>query len=246
MLNIRNLSKSFGGVKAVNNCSFAVQPNTITTLIGPNGAGKTTVFNLLSGLLSRDGGEIMVGTQVLGDRPAFARAQGLFSRTFQLNQVFLNMTVEENCLLALDIHDQDFWKNMLGQERDEAFEKKQVQEILEMLGISSQTQTLASLCSYGQQKLVGIARALLLPHSILLLDEPVAGVNPRLREELKTILRSLKEKGETILVIEHDMDFVMSIADHVIVMSEGRVLKEGSPKEIQKDKEVLEIYLGKS
>lgn len=245
MLQVRNIRKHFGGVAAVNDCSFCVEPNTITALIGPNGAGKTTVFNLLSGLLPLDGGHIVVGTQALGNLSAFARAQGLFSRTFQLNQVFLNMTVEENCLLALDIHDQDFWKNVLGIEKDEQQEKEKVRETLELLGIASQAQTRAHLCSYGQQKLVGIARALLLPHTMLLLDEPVAGVNPKLREELKTILRTLKEKGETILVIEHDMEFVMSIADHVIVMSEGRVLKEGSPKEIQNDKQVLEIYLGK-
>ncbi len=246
MLKVKNLTKHFGGVAAVSNCSFRVEPNTITALIGPNGAGKTTVFNLLSGLLSQDSGEIIVGNEAIGNRPAFARAQGLFSRTFQLNQVFLNMTVEENCLLAFDLHDQDFWKNMVGIEKDEQQEKQKVQETLELLGIASQAHTLASLCSYGQQKLVGIARALLLPHTMLLLDEPVAGVNPKLREDLKGILRELKTKGETILVIEHDMEFVMNVADHVIVMSEGRVLKAGSPKEIQKDKGVLEIYLGKS
>ena len=246
MLQVKHLKKQFGGITAVNDCSFQVKPNTITALIGPNGAGKTTVFNLITGASTLDAGEIWMESTPVHALPAFRRAQNLFSRTFQLNQVFLNMTVEENCLLALDLHDQDFWKNLLGQERDEASEKIQVQETLTLLGIAHQSQVLASLCSYGQQKLVGIARALLLPHKMLLLDEPVAGVNPKLRTEIGSRLSELRKRGETILVIEHDMEFVMSIADHVIVMSEGKVLKEGNPKEIQNDAEVLEIYLGKN
>ncbi len=143
----------------MNNCSFSVQPNTITALIGPNGAGKTTVFDLLLGLVPMDSGEIVVGNEVIGNLPAFARAQGMFSRTFQLNRVFLNMTVEENCLLALDLHDQDFWKNMVGVEKDEQQEKAKVRKILEMLSIASQAGMLASRCSYGQQKLVGMFKS---------------------------------------------------------------------------------------
>jgi len=227
MLSLKNVSKSFGGVKAVNRCAFEVRENTITSLIGPNGAGKTTVFNIISGLTKPDAGAIRLQGKNITGMPSYKIAQSGVSRTFQLTKVFRNLSVRDNMLIAKKTNDDEI-KNML---KSVYFEKS--------------LDTIASELSYGQQRLLELARALLMPHTLLMLDEPTAGVNPRIRQELRQILRNLKKEGKTILLIEHDMEFVMGISDKVIVLNEGRVLKEGKPKDIVRDKRVLEAYLGK-
>ena len=227
MLSLKNISKSFGGVKAVDKCSFDVRENTITSLIGPNGAGKTTAFNIISGLTKPDSGAIRLDGKNITRMPAYKIAKSGISRTFQLTKVFRNLSIRDNLSIA--------------KRTDESEMKK----ILESVYLSKPLGTLARELSYGQQRLLEIARALLMPHSLLLLDEPTAGVNPHIRQELKTILRSLRKEGKTVLLIEHDMEFVMDISDNVIVLAEGKVLKPGKPKEIMKDKKVLEAYLGK-
>ena len=227
ILSISDMSKSFGGVKAVNRCAFEVMENTITSLIGPNGAGKTTVFNIISGLTKPDAGAIRLENKNITGFPAHKIAKSGISRTFQLTKIFRNLSVRDNMLIAKKTSDEEI-KNML---KSVYFEKS--------LG------TIASELSYGQQRLLEIARALLMPHKLLMLDEPTAGVNPRIRQELRQILKNLKKDGKTILLIEHDMEFVMDISDRVIVLNEGRVLREGKPKDIVKDKRVLEAYLGK-
>ncbi|MEK6946843.1 MAG: ABC transporter ATP-binding protein [Nanoarchaeota archaeon] len=227
MLSLKNVSRGFGGVKAVDRCTFDVTENTITSLIGPNGAGKTTAFNIISGLTKSDSGTIELdGKNIIG-MPAYKIAQSGISRTFQLTKVFRNLSVRDNMLLAKKTSD---WE---------------IRKILKSVHFEKSLDTTASELSYGQQRLLELARALLMPHSLLMLDEPTAGVNPRVRQELKAILRKLRKEGKTVLLIEHDMEFVMDISDNVIVLAEGRVLKFGKPKEIMNDKKVLEAYLGK-
>jgi len=227
MLSLKNISKSFGGVRSVNKCTFKVEPNTISSLIGPNGAGKTTVFNIVSGLTKPDSGAIRLLDKDITHLPVYKIAQAGISRTFQLTKVFRNMSIRDNLLIA---------KNA---------DEKEMKEMLENIYLHKPLDTIASELSYGQQRLLEIARALLMPHSLLMLDEPTAGVNPKIRRELKQILKKLKKEGKTVLLIEHDMEFIMGVSDFVIVLNEGRVLKIGKPKDIIKDKKVLEAYLGK-
>ena len=227
MLSLKNISKSFGGVKAVDRCTFNVEEGTITSLIGPNGAGKTTVFNIISGLTNPDSGSIKLGNRDVAGLPAYKIAQFGISRTFQLTKVFRNMSIKDNLLMAKEASE------------------KEMEDVIKSVYLNKPLDTTASELSYGQQRLLEIARALLMPHNLLMLDEPTAGVNPRIRQELKIILKKLRKEGKTVLLIEHDMDFVMDISDKVIVLAEGSVLREGKPNEIMKDKKVLEVYLWK-
>ena len=227
MLQLKNISKRFGGVKAVDRCSFEVKENTITSLIGPNGAGKTTVFNIISGLTKADAGTIRLSGKNISNMPAYKIAQSGISRTFQLTKVFRNMSIRDNLLIA------------------KKTDENEMKEILKNVYLEKPLNTIASGLSYGQQRLLEMARALLMPHDLLMLDEPTAGVNPKVRHELKSILKKLRKDGKTVLLIEHDMGFVMDISDEIIVLNEGRVLKIGKPKDIMKNKKVLEAYLGK-
>ena len=227
MISLKNISKRFGGVKAVDKCTFEVKKNTITSLIGPNGAGKTTIFNIISGLTKPDSGIIKLDGKDITGMPAYKVAKSGISRTFQLTKVFRNLSIKDNLLIAKRTNESEMKK------------------VLDSVYLSKPLDTLARELSYGQQRLLEMARALLMPHSLLMLDEPTAGVNPGIRQELKTILRNLRKEGRTILLIEHDMEFVMDISDNVIVLAGGKVLREGKPKEIMNDKKVLEAYLGK-
>ncbi len=227
MLSVKNISKNFGGIKAVDGCSFEVKEGTITSLIGPNGAGKTTLFNVISGLTAPDSGTIKLFDKKINNLPPYRIAQSGISRTFQLTKVFKNLSIKDNLLIA----------NNTSEDK--------MKKLLESVYLQKPLNTIASELSYGQQRLLELARALLKPHSLLMLDEPTAGVNPKIRQELKLILKMLRRDGKTILLIEHDMDFVMGISDFVIVLNEGKVLKIGKPKDTAKDKRVLEAYLGK-
>jgi branched-chain amino acid transport system ATP-binding protein/neutral amino acid transport system ATP-binding protein len=227
MLRIKDIVKNFGGIKAVNECTFDVEENTITSLIGPNGAGKTTLFNIISGLIKSDKGSIKLQKNDITNMQPYKIARLGISRTFQMTKVFRNMSIKDNLLLA------------------KKTDEEEIKKILDSVYLHKPLDTIASELSYGQQRLLEIARALLMPHSLLMLDEPTAGVNPKIRQELKLILQNLKKEGKTVLLIEHDMDFVMGISDTVVVLNEGKVLKIGKPKEIVKDEKVLEAYLGK-
>ncbi len=244
MLSISNLTKHFGGVKAVDGCSFEIEQGLITALVGPNGAGKTTVFQLISGLHEADAGTVTFHEHDLLLLPAWQRARLGISRTFQLSRVFKNLSIEDNLLLALREGDDRLGAMFLRGDRVDQSEHDRVKESLAFVGLDKDPQTIVTDLSYGQQKLFDLARALLNPHSLLMLDEPVAGVNPVLREGFKTLLKGLKARGETILLIEHDMDFVRAVADHVIVMDQGTVLAQGAPEAVLCDARVLEAYLG--
>jgi len=244
MLKVKNLKKYFGGVKAVNDCNFEVQENTITALIGPNGSGKTTVFNLISGILKIDKGKIIFSDKDITNlSPETISNLGL-SRLFQQTRLFNNLTVKENLLLAFDNEDTKLWKNFLGKNKTTKEKLEKVKEILKEIEMDEFLNKLARDLSYGQKRLIELARTILNPHSLLMLDEPLAGVNPKLRKIIEKILLRLKERGETVLLIEHDMDFVFRVSDKIIVMDEGKVIAEGKPKEIKNNPKVLEAYLG--
>ncbi|MBI4598983.1 ABC transporter ATP-binding protein [Candidatus Uhrbacteria bacterium] len=244
LLEIDNLGKAFGGVQAVRTCSFGVQTGRITALIGPNGAGKTTVFHLISGFFPADSGRILFEGNDLTRLPAWKRGRMGLSRTFQLSRLFKNLTVEENLLLALREDDHRFWCMFFRGRRGDGAERKAVADMMLFVGLEKDPKTPVTDLSYGQQKLFDLTRVLLHPHRLLMLDEPIAGVNPVLRDRFKVLLKQLKGKGETILLIEHDMDFVRAVADEVIVMDQGTVLASGTPAVVLKDPRVLEAYLG--
>ncbi len=244
MLSVINLSKSFGGVKAVNNCSFEIKENMITALIGPNGSGKSTVFNLISGVLEEDSGRIIYdGVDITRFSPEQVSKAGI-SRLFQKSQLFGNLSVKDNLLLAVDVDDTNFWKNLFGLNSLSRDEEERVLEMLRLVELDSFSDKLARELSFGQKRLVEIARTILSPHKLLLLDEPVAGVNPKLRKKVFNLLLGLKKSGSTILLIEHDMNFALNLADEVVVLDEGKVIARGSPDKIRNDKRVLEAYLG--
>ncbi len=239
MLSTTDLSVSFGGNRAVDGVSLRVPAGRITALIGPNGAGKTTLFNLLSGTLSADRGTVALDGQDVTRLPAEARARRGISRTFQLARPFRNLTLGEHLRLAADDRD-DGPGALCAAPRPAAA----AEETLALVGLDRPLTTPAADLSYGQSKLLALAMALLHPHAILLLDEPVAGVNPALREAVAALLRTLRDRGETMLVIEHDMDFVMPLADQVVVLDQGRVLAAGAPDAVRADPAVLAAYLG--
>lgn len=249
MLRVEHLTKSFGGIRAVDSCTFEVSPHTITALIGPNGAGKTTLFNCVAGVVPADSGTVQFAGQDITRLPIHARARLGISRTFQLVRTFANMTVEENLRLAAEPWDQDFWRALF---KPQIVSSDKLKDALTLVGLTRLNLSSADVnlggpaksLSYGQSKLLSLARALLMPHTILMLDEPVAGVAPHLRDQFKKLLPDLKDCGETIFFIEHDMDFVRAVADQVIVMDQGRVLTQGTPEQVLKDQRVLEAYLG--
>jgi len=248
VLEVDDLQKSFGGLVATDHATFEVERGTITGLIGPNGAGKSTIFNLISGFYESDGGTVTVnGTDVTNKEPYEVADEGLI-RTFQTPRKLEGMTVREAMLIGpRNQPGESFLTLFTDPETVGAAESANLadaQRILEEFEIDHLATQPATDISGGQMKLVELARAMLAEPEILLLDEPVAGVNPTLRKTLADQIRRLNEQGTTFLLIEHDMEFVMSLADPVVVLNQGSVLMEGQPDEIQTDERVIEAYLG--
>jgi len=244
MLKIQNLTKKFGGVSAVNDCSFEIETGKITALIGPNGSGKTTIFNLISGIIKPDQGNIFLDGKGLINFSVDQISNFGISRLFQQSRLFKNLTVKNNLLLAIDNEDTKLWKNILGMNRTNQKKEKLIDEILIKLDILKIKNYVANELSFGQKRLVELARTILNPHRFLILDEPAAGVNQKTRQMIIKFLLELKKNGDTIFLIEHDMSFTLSIADCIIVMDAGKIIAEGQPEEIKNNKKVLEAYLG--
>ena len=240
LLQTQELSKSFGGIKAVNNCTFEVEEGSISALIGPNGAGKTTVFNLISGLLKPDSGSItFIGERIEGKQPHQVTRRGV-SRTFQISRDLQEMTLLENLIVQSPTTSfADLFKgSMLEHERDHAM------ELLEFVGITHLAEEKSKNLSYGQKKLMEFASTLMTEPRLILLDEPAGGINPALLDEIMERIQLLNKRGITFLIVEHNMDVVMNLCDPIIVMAYGTVLAKGAPQDIQNNEEVLEAYLG--
>lgn len=241
-LRIINIKKAFGGIVALDNCSFVVPQGKIVALIGPNGSGKSTLFHVISGIINADAGKIFFDETDISHADDVSIARSGISRTFQEVRLFRHLTIREHMEIVLAKENEKMLQSVVcqGQQLDD----EHVQKHLYAVGLRKPLSTVVTALSYGQRKLLDLCLALAKPHSLLMLDEPVAGVNPQLREQIKKILLALKKKGETLLIIEHDMNFLMDIADHVVVMDYGKVIAEGKPKDIQNNKSVLEAYLG--
>ena len=247
-LRVDDLRKSFGGLTATDGATFDVERGTITALIGPNGAGKSTLFNLISGFYEPDGGSVTVtGTDVTGMEPHEIADHGLI-RTFQTPRKLAGMTVREAMLVGPRNQPGESFRALFTSPgavaESESANLAAAERILAEFEIDHLATQPATDISGGQMKLVELARAMLADPAVLLLDEPVAGVNPTLADKLKDQIRRLNRRGTTVLLIEHDMQFVMELADTVVVLDQGSVLTEGSAAEVRTDDRVIDAYLG--
>jgi ABC-type branched-subunit amino acid transport system ATPase component len=248
ILRIENIKKNFGGLVALNGCSFNVKENSITGLIGPNGSGKTSLFNIITGFYQADDGAIYFKDQEITRlSPHEITLKGIV-RTFQITRVFSGLTVLENMLYAP--------KHQLGEKflralfqigalrNQERINRQKAMDLLELVGLANLHAEYAANLSYGQKKLLELGRALLTSPELIMLDEPAAGINPTMIKRLSQVILDLHRGGKTFLIIEHDMQFVMGICEKVFVLDFGEKISEGPPEVIQKDADVVKAYLG--
>ncbi len=239
---------SFGGVAAVDGASLEVEPGKITALIGPNGAGKTSFFNAVTGFYKPDGGSISFdGGQITGKSPHAIARRGLV-RTFQLTKSLARMTVLDNMMLAAPNQTGEkmftAWVAPWVIRKQERASREKALELLELFNLIEKKDDYAATLSGGQRKLLELARALMMEPRMILLDEPMAGVNPTLGARLLEHVGQLRDEGMTFVLVEHDMDVVMNVSEHVIVMANGKVITRGSPDEVRSNQEVIDAYLG--
>jgi branched-chain amino acid transport system ATP-binding protein len=242
LLSVSGVSKSFGGLRALDGCQLEVQQGAIHGLIGPNGSGKTTLFNVITGYERIQQGEVRFdGAEITNAPPDRVFGLGI-GRTFQLTRLFVRLTVLENMLVATQR--EQGWLRGVMHRAGSAAEKRRALELLEFVGIDRLAHEPAGNLSYGQRKLLELASLLVADPAVLLLDEPAGGVNPTLITHLAERIKELNKAGKTFLVVEHNMEFVMSLCDRVTVLSQGTALKSGTPAEVRADPAVLDAYLG--
>jgi ABC-type branched-subunit amino acid transport system ATPase component len=251
LLDVDGVTRTFGSVRAVDGASFTVDEHSITGLIGPNGAGKSTLFATIAGSLRPNSGRILFSGRRIDRKPAHRVARLGVVRTYQAARVLTRMSVLDNLLLATTQHPGEHLPTLVARSRAaRAHERRaheRAHEHLALVGLDSHARAYAGTLSGGQRKLLDLARVLMLEPSLVLLDEPMAGVAPALRVELLDhILALRRDRGITFLIVEHDLDFVMQAADTVVVMNEGRVLVTGAPAEVRANPDVIDAYLGKA
>jgi neutral amino acid transport system ATP-binding protein len=247
VLTIDGMRRSFGGLRAVDIDHLEIQRNTITSIIGPNGAGKTTLFNLLTGFEFPDHGSYSLDGDLLVGVPAHRVAQRGMVRTFHLTNVLPRLSVVDNMLVAARVQPGATLRGAIlgGWRATERENEKAARDTLERFGLAAMADEYAGQLSGGQRKLLEMARALMVRPTLVMLDEPTAGVNPVLIQSLMEHVKDLRDSGMTVLFVEHDMDVVQSISDWVVVVGEGRVIAEGPPGVIARNPAVIEAYLGK-
>lgn len=247
-LEVNGITKAFGGLVAVNEVSFHVDKGEIISIIGPNGAGKTTVFNMLTGVYEIDKGEILFDGKPIHNHAPQEIVKAGISRTFQNIRLFPNLRVIENVLVGTHIRTKyGFFDSLFRTKRykeEETVLTVKAINILESIGLGDQINNYACNLPYGDQRKVEIARAIATDAKIILLDEPAAGMNPQESDELMRFIRELRDKGYTIILIEHDMSVVMNISDRIYVIDHGKKIAEGLPEEIASNERVIEAYLG--
>ena len=250
LLEVRELSKAFGGVMAVQNVSFCVDAGVVHSVIGPNGAGKTTLFNLITGVYTPSGGDILLdGEPIAGRAPHLLARQGM-ARTFQNLQVCMNMTARENVMVGAHLAlDRNLIKGMLrwpALRRADAALREQAAELMAYVGLAAYVDRAAGAMPYGALKRLEIARALAARPRILFLDEPAAGLNPKETGEIDVLVRKIADGGITVVLVEHDMKMVMNISDRILVLDYGKKLAEGTAREVRRNPDVIAAYLGKA
>ena len=240
LLEAQGISKSFGGIRALDGCSVSVEPGSITGLIGPNGSGKTTMFNIMTGYEQVDSGQVRFKEQSITNvAPDKVFRLGI-GRTFQMTRIFPRLTVLENMHVAAQRND---FKGLISRWSSK-HEQKRAIELLDFVGLTALKDLLAGNLSFGQKKLLEFAFVLIAEPQVILLDEPAGGVNPTMVNYLADRIRTLNERGVTFLVVEHNMEFVMNLCHKVVVMHRGTRIAEGTPAEVRANPSVLEAYLG--
>ena len=248
LLEINGLSKSFGGVHAVQNLEYTVESGKVHSIIGPNGAGKTTLFNMVTGVYAPTSGKAHFDGRDITGLPAYKLAALGISRSFQNLQVFFNMTVMENVMVGTHLHcRRGFLQSLLHTpsiSRSNEGARRRAAELLEWVGLEAYIAAHTDALPYGALKRMEIARALASEPKLLLLDEPAAGLNNKETQEIDKLIQQISDSGVTVILVEHDMRLVMGVSDHILVMEHGRKLAEGTAGEIRKNPDVIAAYLG--